>query len=417
MKNILFLITILTLFSCTERDNQEFVKTGLDFAEEIKKIPPNFSISLPLIAEKIPDELKSKGILWFPEIEDDVEISCTSIGPCIDFEWKLDSFEIFRGEKIKRDSIDFNSLDFISRGDLPEQYYYELVLRAKSSDGIFREVTKKFVLGYPDPLTMFIPSLEDDGATFGDILRSDDEYFRKIPNNIKYVCEEKNNIFCALIKDLSISTQVENLEANNLATTGIAEFMGNDGVTESVNQGEEGSPTEFGTLTLRKEITYMNGVSRNKNIEFNFTSNTYLASKWKGIILFENKDISPHFLKDVNDNGKIDEDDQISLLFNLKIKPDADTNSDLRIKRNDEFIEQTSEVLGTNFSFEVDEVDQRRINITLGDKPNLLPGDKIVFTESDTFHAEGRSPTLGHQCIGEIKEKPVPLKEESGITI
>ena len=81
MKLLFTLILLFSFYSCTERDNEEIVETGLDFAKEIEKIPPQFNISLPALAETIPNELTKQGVLWFPEVDDDVSVTCTSIVP------------------------------------------------------------------------------------------------------------------------------------------------------------------------------------------------------------------------------------------------------------------------------------------------------------------------------------------------
>ena len=80
MKNIVFLLILLSLFSCAQRDNEEFVETGLDFAEKIEKIEPVLAANFAALqADSVPNELKERGILWVTETGEDFEVTCTSV--------------------------------------------------------------------------------------------------------------------------------------------------------------------------------------------------------------------------------------------------------------------------------------------------------------------------------------------------
>ena len=51
----------------------------------------------------------------------------------------------------------------VDESDIQDGYIYDLVIQARSSDGIFKEVVYKFISGYPDPFTPYTANLEDEG--------------------------------------------------------------------------------------------------------------------------------------------------------------------------------------------------------------------------------------------------------------
>ena len=51
----------------------------------------------------------------------------------------------------------------VNESDIQDGYIYDLVIQARSSDGIFKEVVYKFISGYPDPFTPYTANLEEDG--------------------------------------------------------------------------------------------------------------------------------------------------------------------------------------------------------------------------------------------------------------
>ena len=114
---------------------------------------------------------------------------------------------------------------------------------------------------------------------------------------------------------------------------------------------------------------------------------------------------------DDNINGIMESGEKIRLLFNLEIISDEHPDH-LTVVRNE--VDVTDKALGNGYSFEVSDGNLKEVIITLGNSPNLQPGDVITFTESDNFHPDG-SVNEGHECKGVVFEKPVPLKEASGL--
>ena len=209
MKNLILILLLFGLFSCTERDNQEFVETGLDFAKEIEKLPPNLKLIHSALATELPQAFRDRSVEWIPEITEDFGVECTSIGPCIDFKWKIKGNLITQGKlsTAVNDTVDipFNSEDFIAEENLRNGYYYTLVVQARSQDGIFLEIVKKFVVGYPDPITPYVPDpLNPDELI---VLETSDEMVIRdsVPQNITYKCNDIDEFFfCSLITGVKI---------------------------------------------------------------------------------------------------------------------------------------------------------------------------------------------------------------------
>ena len=119
----------------------------------------------------------------------------------------------------------------------------------------------------------------------------------------------------------------------------IARFDDNAGVDmDNPNIGT------FGT-SLLKDITYANSETKTRQINFEYKNESYLINKSKGIILFQNENISPHYFMDDNNNGIMDRGEKIRLLFNLDI--DSNEANPLTVVRNEEFV--TEDALGEEY--------------------------------------------------------------------
>ena len=261
----------------------------------------------------------------------------------------------------------------------------------------FRKFQKKFIVGYPDPLTPYVPSIEDPDKLVE--LYSDSGTIRyNVPENIVYKCE--NSFFCSMISQVEISQSITDGEEQKTETTA-AELNSEDGV-----QASTGVAGQFGEFSIQKRITYVTeGEPEPVEVEYEFKNELYLASKSKGIILHENSEVSPHYFIDENDNGEMDEGEKIRLLFNLNIVTDSEFSefnpASLSVERMGEVV--TEEALGNDYSFTVD---GRVVHIILGESTNLQPGDMIIFTESEDFHPDGEI-NEGHRCMGKVQEKPI----------
>ena len=99
----------------------------------------------------------------------------------------------------------------------------------------------------------------------------------------------------------------------------------------------------FGDFNIKKDITYANGETKTREINFDYKTELFLTNKSKGIILFQNENFSPHYFMENNNDGIMDDGEKTRLLFNLEIESTG-VQTPLTVVRNE--VDVTVDALG-----------------------------------------------------------------------